>query len=58
MLEECVSSEGMLSLGPYRVPDAGRAMAEIVDDVPERVAKDSARRQTNSPRPRSGGSGS
>ena len=31
--------EGMLSLGPYRVPDAGRAMAEIVHDVPERVAK-------------------
>jgi hypothetical protein len=31
--------EGMLSLGPYRVPDAGRNMARIVDEVPERVAK-------------------
>jgi hypothetical protein len=31
--------EGMLSLGPYRVPDSGRNMARIVDDVPERVAK-------------------
>ncbi len=31
--------EGMLSLGPYRVPDAGRAMMEVVEDVPERVAK-------------------
>lgn len=31
--------EGMLSLGPYRVPDSGRRMAEIVEDVPERVAK-------------------
>jgi len=31
--------EGMLSLGPYRVPDAGRDMARIWDDVPERVAK-------------------
>ncbi|MHC4403168.1 MAG: glycoside hydrolase [Planctomycetota bacterium] len=31
--------EGMLSLGPYRVPDAGRAMAEPWHDVPERVAK-------------------
>ena len=31
--------EGMLSLGPYRVPDAGRRMMEAVDDVPERVAK-------------------
>jgi hypothetical protein len=31
--------EGMLSLGPYRVPDSGRNMAEIVDEVPERVAK-------------------
>jgi hypothetical protein len=29
----------MLSLGPYRVPDAGRAMQKIVDEVPERVAK-------------------
>lgn len=31
--------EGMMSLGPYRIPDAGRRMAEIWDDVPERVAK-------------------
>ena len=31
--------EGMLSLGPYRVPDAGRNMIEPWDDVPERVAK-------------------
>jgi hypothetical protein len=30
--------EGMLSLGPYRIPDAGRAMAKIWDDVPESVA--------------------
>jgi len=31
--------EGMLSLGPYRVPDAGRDMARIWDDVPEQVAR-------------------
>jgi len=31
--------EGMLSLGPYRVPDAGRNMGRIWDEVPERVAK-------------------
>jgi hypothetical protein len=31
--------EGMLSLGPYRVPEAGRRMARIWDEVPERVAK-------------------
>lgn len=31
--------EGMLSLGPYRVPDAGRNMMRIWDEVPERVAK-------------------
>jgi len=31
--------EGMLSLGPYRVPDAGREMQRIWDDVPEAVAK-------------------
>jgi len=31
--------EGMLSLGPYRVPDAGRAMMEPWLEVPERVAK-------------------
>jgi hypothetical protein len=31
--------EGMLSLGPYRIPDAGRNMRKIWDEVPERVAK-------------------
>jgi len=31
--------EGMLSLGSYRVPDAGRKMQVIWDEVPERVAK-------------------
>jgi Glycosyl hydrolases related to GH101 family, GH129 len=31
--------EGMLSLGPYRVPDAGRRMSQILTEVPERVAK-------------------
>ncbi len=31
--------EGMLSLGPYRVPDAGRNMGQILSDVPERVSK-------------------
>jgi hypothetical protein len=31
--------EGMLSLGPYRVPDSGRSMLEAVEEVPERVAK-------------------
>lgn len=31
--------EGMLSLGPYRIPNAGRNMREIWDEVPERVAK-------------------
>jgi hypothetical protein len=31
--------EGMLSLGPYRVPNAGRNMVKAVDEVPERVAK-------------------
>jgi hypothetical protein len=31
--------EGMMSLGPYRVPDAGRKMQEIWTEVPERVAK-------------------
>ena len=31
--------EGMLSLGPYRVTDAGRNMRKIWDEVPERVAK-------------------
>ena len=31
--------EGMLSLGPYRVPDSGRQMLKIWDEVPEQVAK-------------------
>ena len=31
--------EGMLSLGPYRVPDSGRRMIEPWDEVPEDVAK-------------------
>jgi len=31
--------EGMLSLGPYRIPDAGRDMGRIWDEVPERVEK-------------------
>jgi hypothetical protein len=31
--------EGMLSLGPYRVPDAGRDMRKIWDEVPDVVAK-------------------
>jgi hypothetical protein len=31
--------EGMLSLGPYRVPDAGRDMRRIWTEVPERVRK-------------------
>ena len=31
--------EGMLSLGPYRAPDAGRNMIKALDEVPERVAK-------------------
>jgi hypothetical protein len=31
--------EGMLSLGPYRVPDAGRRMATLWHEVPERVAR-------------------
>jgi hypothetical protein len=30
--------EGMMSLGPYRVPDAGRDMARVLDEVPDRVA--------------------
>jgi hypothetical protein len=29
----------MLSLGPYRVPEAGRNMIKAWDEVPERVAK-------------------
>ena len=34
----CDYFEGMMSLGPYRVPDAGRGMQQILDEVPERVA--------------------
>ncbi len=33
----CDYFEGMLSLGPYRVPDSGRDMARLWDEVPERV---------------------
>jgi len=29
----------MLSLGPYRVPDAGRNMIKALDEVPQRVAR-------------------
>lgn len=35
----CDYFEGMLSIGRYRVPDAGRRMHIIWDDVPEEVAK-------------------
>jgi hypothetical protein len=35
----CDYFEGMLSLGPYRVPDSGRNMMDKVTEVPERVAK-------------------
>ena len=35
----CDFYEGMMSLGPYRVPEAGRNMVQIWDEVPERVAK-------------------
>lgn len=35
----CDYYEGMLSLGPYRVPDSGRKMSEIWTNVPPRVAK-------------------
>jgi hypothetical protein len=31
--------EGMLSLGPYRVKDSGRNITEVIDDVPEQIAK-------------------
>jgi hypothetical protein len=31
--------EGMLSLGPYRVPDAGRDMLRVWEDVPASLAK-------------------
>lgn len=35
----CDFFEGMMSLGPFRVPDSGRDIARIWDDVPERVEK-------------------
>ena len=35
----CDYFEGMLSLGPYRVPDAGRDMQRIWTEVPEEVAR-------------------
>lgn len=35
----CDFFEGMMSLGPYRIPEAGRNMVQIWDEVPERVAK-------------------
>ena len=35
----CDYFEGMLSVGPYRVPDSGRNMLQIWDEVPERLAK-------------------
>jgi len=35
----CDFYEGMMSLGPYRVPDSGRDMSRIWDEVPERVEK-------------------
>ncbi len=35
----CDYFEGMLSVGPYRVPDSGRDMLRIWDEVPERLAK-------------------
>ncbi len=35
----CDYFEGMLSLGPYRVDDAGRHMDRVVDEVPEKISK-------------------
>ncbi len=35
----CDYFEGMLSLGAYRVPDSGRDMARVWDEVPELLAK-------------------
>lgn len=35
----CDYFEGMLSLGPYRVPDSGRNIREVWTNVPTRVAK-------------------
>ncbi|MDO5566462.1 MAG: glycoside hydrolase, partial [Planctomycetia bacterium] len=35
----CDFYEGMMSLGPYRVPDSGRKIQDIWDEVPELTAK-------------------
>ena len=35
----CDYYEGMLSLGPYRVPDSGRNIPQVWTNVPSRVAK-------------------
>jgi len=35
----CDYFEGMLSLGPYRVPDSGRYISKVWTNVPPRVAK-------------------
>lgn len=35
----CDYFEGMMSLGPYRVPDSGRNMATVWDEVPPQLAK-------------------
>ena len=35
----CDFYEGMMSLGPFRVPEAGRDMSRILEEVPENVAK-------------------
>ena len=35
----CDFYEGMMSLGPFRVPESGRAMERIWHEVPERVEK-------------------
>jgi hypothetical protein len=35
----CDYFEGMMSLGNYRIPDAGRRMSVVWDEVPERVMK-------------------
>ncbi|MGL4943946.1 MAG: glycoside hydrolase [Thermoguttaceae bacterium] len=35
----CDFFEGMLSLGPYRIDEAGRNMLELVDDIPPNIEK-------------------
>ena len=35
----CDFYEGMMSLGPYRVPDSGRYLTQVWEEVPERVEK-------------------